>query len=133
MPFGCNGAPANFAIVADAISTTNSRLGIVDPDWYTPTPFLFLLYVGDGVMFDIKNAGRQKSNADTWEWIARGLLGMSAINDGKLDLEGQRGPFAHWSVLSSILNTELYSYAMRRLQGACSPRSVFSVMPLACH
>ena len=50
MPFGRNGAPANFAIFGDAITCIRAKFGMGRPDWLLPTPFLSKLYVGDGLL-----------------------------------------------------------------------------------
>ena len=69
MPFGWNGSPAYFAILGDAIARTRAQFGMGRPDWFLSIHFLPKLYVGDGLLFDIRNAIRQQANAIMWESI----------------------------------------------------------------
>ena len=90
MPFGRKGAPANCAIFGDAISRMHAMPGMGRPDWYMSIRFLSKLYVGNGLLFDIRNAIRQRANALTWGHIMLGLLWPNALNQAKLAEKGQR-------------------------------------------
>ena len=70
-PFGWNGAPTNFAIFGDAISSIRARFGVNNPSWYTTLPRQYRLYVDDGMLFDIQNLISQTDNTDTWGWFTR--------------------------------------------------------------
>ena len=88
MPFGRSGSPANFAVFGDSISLIHALFGMGRPDWFLSIPFLSRLYVEDGLLFDIKNAIRQLANTTTREAATVGMLGEDAINQNKLDEEG---------------------------------------------
>ena len=103
MPFGWNGSPANFAVFGDSISLIHAQFGMGRPDWFLPIPFLSRLYVDDGLLFDIKNAIRQLANTTTWEAITVGVLGDEAINQDKLDEEGD------WSHTHTMLGFDIDS------------------------
>lgn len=59
-------APSDFSIFGDAISTTHARFGMNNPGWLTALPCQSRLYVGDGMLFDIRHPLRQRANTDTW-------------------------------------------------------------------
>ena len=84
MSFGWNGAPGDFAIFGDVISPLRARFGMDNPSWHTPLPFLSRLYVADWMLFDIRNAIRQTANADTWEWVARGVTRRQGNQRGEI-------------------------------------------------
>ena len=73
------------------------------PGWFLPIPFLSKLYVDDGLLFDIRNAIRQQANALMWVAIAIGLLCPLAINQTKLEEEGQ------WSTTHTMLGFDINS------------------------
>lgn len=107
MPFGRNGAMANFAIFGDAISAIHSRFGVCGPSWCTSSPFQSRLYVADdGMLFDIRNRARQPANTDTWGYITRGVLGKRAINTDKLGIGGA------WSTDHTLIGFDVYSELM---------------------
>ena len=103
MPFGWNGAPANFAIMGDAISRIHARFGMGRPDWFLPFPSLSKLYVDDGLLFEARGAIRQRAHVLTWETITIGLLGRQAINLDKLEEEGR------WSDSHTMLGFDINS------------------------
>ena len=110
MSFGWNGAPSNFAIFGDAISTIRAQFGMNNPSWRTALPFQSRLYVDDGMLLDIRNTVQQTANTDTWGWIARGLLGIWAINAEKLGMEGTWGAkhtLIGFDVDSNLLTSQL--------------------------
>ena len=59
-----------------------------DPAWFGSHPFHSRLYVDDGIFSEILRTQRMNARTESWEKIAKGLLGPTAINLGKLDEEG---------------------------------------------
>ena len=92
MPFGWNGAPANFAIFGDAIAAIHSQRGMERPGWLPPFPFLSKLYVVDGLFPDLKIRRRQSPNTNAWGRITLGYPGRKSTNADKLEEEGLWGP-----------------------------------------
>ena len=78
MPFGWNGAPANFAIFGDAITRIHAKFGTGRPDWFLSMPSLSKLYDDDGLLCEMRNAIRRRTNALPREYITLGLLWQSA-------------------------------------------------------
>ena len=62
------------------------------PDWCRPLSFLSELYVGDGILFDIRGNVRQRGNAHVWESITLGLLGPQSLKLAHLEEAGKWGP-----------------------------------------
>ena len=88
MPFGWNGSPAHFAVFGDALTLIHRNFGMADPTWFGSHPFHSRLYVGDGIFSEVLRIQRMDACTECWERIAKGLLGPTAINLGKLDEEG---------------------------------------------
>ena len=91
MPFGWNGAPANFAVFGDAISNIHAQFGMHRTDWFSSLAFASRLYVDDGVFSDVKMPIRQLANTLVWESTTLGLLGPKSLNLDKMKEEGDRG------------------------------------------
>ena len=91
LPFGWNGAPANFAIFGEAVSAIHPHCGTTSPHWYRPFPFLSRSYVGDGMFFGPKIRPRQESNTSARERIEKGLKGETSIGDGGILLACSSG------------------------------------------
>ena len=90
MNLGRGFAPANFAIFGDTVSGIRAEFGMGRPGWFLPMPPRPAMTVYDGLLFDIRNSIRQKSNVPTWETIAIGCSGAVSINHPNLEEEGNR-------------------------------------------
>ena len=106
MPFGRNGAPANCAIFGDSITGIHGKFGMERPDWFLPTPFLSKLYVGDGVLFEIRKLTRQGTNETLRGHIAVGLLGRNSLNWPKLEEGGK------WKETQTMLGFDIDAHPM---------------------
>ena len=92
MPVGWHGASANFSIFGDAVSCSHAEFGMGRPDWFLSIQLPPALYVGYGLLFDVRDYDRQRGNSLMWATVATGLLGPVAINKNKLEEEGQCAP-----------------------------------------
>ena len=106
MPFGWNGSPAHFAAFGDALTVIHHNFGISDPSWFGSHPFHSRLYVGDGIFAEVLRIQRMNACTGSWERIAKGLLGPTAINLDKLGEEGI------WKQIHVILGFVFYTSNM---------------------
>ena len=107
MRFGWNGPPANFALFGDAIPHIHSQFGMGRPGWFASLDVLSKLYVGDGLLFDLKISMRQQANTLVWESTTLGLLGPKALNMDKLQEEGR------WRNAHTMLGFDIDSESQR--------------------
>ena len=92
MPFGRNGSPANFARFGDAITLDHQQCGLRKCDRHQHHSFYSRMYLGDWVFREINFDRRLASTTTCWEFFARGILGLDAINNEKSAQEGTWDP-----------------------------------------
>ena len=91
MPFGRYGSASHFALFGDAITLAHHQHGI-PRSGRLGHAFTSRMHADDGISIEIATPKRSAHTIECWERPARGIIGTSAINEDKLQVEGQWQP-----------------------------------------
>ena len=88
LSFGWRASPSYFSQVGEGITVAHSEYAYSDRNRDGADPSSSKLFVDDAIFIEPDLGCREELVISCWEYVCRSLLGKTAINDGKLDLEG---------------------------------------------
>ena len=106
LPFGWRASPGYFSRLGEGISTSHREYQSGHPERDGKDHFDPLLFVGDAIFIEPSLGHRQEMVVGCWEYICKKLLGASAVNDEKKDIEGS------WQETHILLGFEVNVHMM---------------------